>query len=361
MKKLLLFIALVVSLCAKSQTLQNMPSALLIAQSSYNKDVVLKKTSDLNLRTIQVSTINGETSFEYYDVEYKGGFYKISKAQVVPSDFTKEAEDFFVSLNDARKLQKQLLGEVEVLKKVYTDSIEIAKQHGEAIHQKAIAAARSDHQQKIDAYYYGNDKARSAYNAVEIVRNRLSSPNYAGGCNYYLYIRNKSDKEIKYITWKGAVFNSVNDLVSCEVRSTPYVSGRATGPIAPQMTSEAVYDCIIYNPSARKVVLSGICIEYMDGSVFNMSGLDVTLLENAPKLKIPSKISDKEVERIEKIRSMLDIYRVRVCNKSWIPSFDDLAIVETYKVAEMREKYINLRKKITDYQIKYGYFAGVPF
>lgn len=105
-------------------------------------------------------------------------------------------------------------------------------------------------------------------NTIKIKKVYLSSPNSAGGVDAYLVWKNVSNKTIKYLSWRGYPLNAVGDPVSCEVRRTIEGGGKVTGPIKPGATYGygTYWDCLWYNYSAKKLVLTGIYIEYMDGS-----------------------------------------------------------------------------------------------
>lgn len=61
--------------------------------------------------------------------------------------------------------------------------------------------------------------------------------------------------------------------VSCEVRGTLESGGKFTGPIKPGTTYGygTYWDCLWYNYSAKKLVLTEINIEYMDGSSIHIN------------------------------------------------------------------------------------------
>lgn len=110
-------------------------------------------------------------------------------------------------------------------------------------------------------------------NTIKIKKAYLSSPNSAGGVDAHLIWKNVSKKTIKYLNWEGYPINAVGDPVSCEVRRTIEGGGKVTGPIKPGTTYGygTYWDCLWYNYSAKKLVLTGIYIEYMDGSSININ------------------------------------------------------------------------------------------
>lgn len=110
-------------------------------------------------------------------------------------------------------------------------------------------------------------------NTIKIKKSYLSSPNSAGGVDAHLVWKNVSNKTIKYLNWSGYPINAVGDPVSCEARGTIEGGGKVTGPIKPGATYGygTYWDCLWYNYSAKKLVLTGIYIEYMDGSSININ------------------------------------------------------------------------------------------
>lgn len=110
-------------------------------------------------------------------------------------------------------------------------------------------------------------------NTIKIKKAYLSSPNSAGGVDAHFIWKNVSNKTIKYLIWSGYPINAVGDPVSCEARGTSESGGQFTGPIKPGATYgyDIYWDCLWYNYSAKKLVLTGIDIEYMDGSSIHIN------------------------------------------------------------------------------------------
>ena len=158
----------------------------------------------------------------------------------------------------------------------------------------SVAAVRFAEQQAKQAEEYNNwysglsASAKRAAKLLTITYASLKSPNSAGGCDYELTYINNSNKTIKYLTWNGATYNAVNDRVACTIRSTSTFSGKDTGPVNPGARGGGVWDCIIYNWSARELRLTGISIIYMDGSSATISGADARAIIGAPDKEVPS-------------------------------------------------------------------------
>lgn len=103
-------------------------------------------------------------------------------------------------------------------------------------------------------------------NSIRIKSAYLSSPNSASGVDAIFYYTNKSSKTIKYLIWHGYPKNAVGDAVTCDIRGYSEFNGKDTGPVKPGRTSGGCWDCAWYNWEAKRLVLTGIDIEYMDGS-----------------------------------------------------------------------------------------------
>ncbi len=100
----------------------------------------------------------------------------------------------------------------------------------------------------------------------------LEEPNTASGCDFSFYYTNKSSKTIKYLTWQGKVYNNVGDAVPCTITNKTLFSGKDTGPYSSNETNcGGVWECILYNWSASRIVLTSIVIDYMDGTSYSIA------------------------------------------------------------------------------------------
>ena len=147
----------------------------------------------------------------------------------------------------------------------------------ENIHKKdsldAIQAAEDQKEAlRLDSIRKANriDKVK---HSIKIIKAYLSSPNSAGGVDAHLVWKNVSKKTIKYLNWSGYPINAVGDPVSCEIRGISESGGKVTGPIKPGTTYGygKYWECVWYNYSAKKLILTGIDIEYMDGSTMRIN------------------------------------------------------------------------------------------
>lgn len=116
--------------------------------------------------------------------------------------------------------------------------------------------------------------------SIAITSYYLSKADYCGGRSVYFHFKNISKKTIKYLTWEGSFYNAVGDLVSCEIRNYCTMRGTVTGPIKPNGTNWDSYywDCVIYNYTARRIEITNIEIEYMDGTSLNIRGNEIQYL-----------------------------------------------------------------------------------
>ena len=105
---------------------------------------------------------------------------------------------------------------------------------------------------------------------IKITSAYLGRPNSASGVDAYFYYKNLSDKTIKYLIWEGYPMNAVGDRVSCEIRGYGDYRGKDTGPVKPGKSSGGCWGCAWYNSTAKKLILTGIEIEYLDGSTFTI-------------------------------------------------------------------------------------------
>lgn len=115
-------------------------------------------------------------------------------------------------------------------------------------------------------------------NSIRITSYYTSSPNSAGGVDVNFYYKNLSDKVIKYLIWEGHPINAVEDAVSCTIRGYSTYRGRDTGPVKKGQSGGGHWSCVWYNYQIKKMILTGIEIEYMDGSTLNISGDDLYLI-----------------------------------------------------------------------------------
>ena len=121
-------------------------------------------------------------------------------------------------------------------------------------------------------------RLKTIKNSIKITSYYLSSPNSASGVDANFYYKNLSDKTIKYLVWRGYPINAVGDPVSCTIRDYSEHGGRDTGPVRKGASGGGSWDCVWYNWQAKKLILTKVEIEYMDGSTLNIEGDELYLI-----------------------------------------------------------------------------------
>lgn len=143
---------------------------------------------------------------------------------------------------------------------------------------KSTVVPRFEVTNTYDAKQDSIDKAKRIEDIKKTIKIKsayLGRPNSASGVDAYFYYKNVSDKTIKYLVWTGYPMNAVGDRVSCEIRDYADYRGKDTGPIKPGKSSGGVWSCAWYNSTAKKLILTKIDIEYMDGSTFSINESEI--------------------------------------------------------------------------------------
>lgn len=119
---------------------------------------------------------------------------------------------------------------------------------------------------------------KEVMNSIKIERAYLSSPNSAGGVDAIISFENVSGKTIKYVLWEGKAKNAVGDFVLNEIGYDEDFGGRYTGPMGTGKSETARWDCVIYNNTAERLVLTKIKVQYMDGTEVVISKDEIPLI-----------------------------------------------------------------------------------
>lgn len=90
--------------------------------------------------------------------------------------------------------------------------------------------------------------------------------NSVGGCSASIEYSNVSDKTFKYVYFSVYFQNNVGDAVKCTITGDTYKRLQDVGPIEPGKSGGGYWEELIYNYSARKIVLTTCRIEFMDGT-----------------------------------------------------------------------------------------------
>jgi len=120
--------------------------------------------------------------------------------------------------------------------------------------------------------YYKDTKAEAVEieSPILIMKSYTSYPNSAGGVDWSVYFENLRDKDIKYITFTVAPYNSVGDMVSSEIGRIRFVACKVTGPVKPG-PRWGMFENVWYNNTIKSAEISTIEIIYMDGETKNIT------------------------------------------------------------------------------------------
>lgn len=116
-------------------------------------------------------------------------------------------------------------------------------------------------------------------NSIEIIKYYTSSPNSAGGVDCNIIWKNLSEKTVKYVRFTVVPYNEVNDRVKGEYdyNGDGEKTVLVTGPVkSKQIDGNGTYwDCLWYNWSIDYMLITGIEIEYLDGSIISTSDINI--------------------------------------------------------------------------------------
>jgi len=150
--------------------------------------------------------------------------------------------------------------------------------------QAAVEAAKADSLRRCEAarreslkVEYEKSRINELKNAIRIINVYPSKPNSAGGVDVHTIYRNTSSKTYKYVSFKWVPINAVGDVVACSIWGFRIAGGKVTGPVKPGETRGygRYWDCVWYNNTVTKVLLTGIEIEYMDGTNITIGPKDI--------------------------------------------------------------------------------------
>jgi len=90
--------------------------------------------------------------------------------------------------------------------------------------------------------------------------------NSAGGIVFSFEAKNSSGKEIKYVRFKVALRNAVDDLVKDEIKGTTTVDVEIVGPVKPNARVTMDEKIIGYCETCARIDINDITIVYIDGT-----------------------------------------------------------------------------------------------
>jgi hypothetical protein len=147
----------------------------------------------------------------------------------------------------------------------------------DSIKYSKAAEAKIDSLTKKLAGQFDEVLPEAIVTSLQIVKVKTEEPNSAGGVDCNIVCKNTSDKTVKYIRFSVAPFNAVNDMVASEIGNKTYVKLELTGPIKPGETSgrDTLWETVWYNSTISHMQITGIEIEYMDGTIYSTNRADI--------------------------------------------------------------------------------------
>lgn len=112
---------------------------------------------------------------------------------------------------------------------------------------------------------------------IKFTAAHLGKPNSAGGCDAYFHFKNTSNYTIKYLYIQCVIYNAVGDIISDEL-GRDCIRLEYTGPLKPGRSDGGNWDCVIYNYSAKRLVVTSLDIEYMNGTTIHYNEEEVKVL-----------------------------------------------------------------------------------
>lgn len=262
----------------------------------YLSDLKSRKVSrDCTMDVVGFARTEERTGYDLYIVRDAEGLYYLEAASCSDRSLL---EDFNAGIPEGYEaLQEELASKRADFEYRLTRKLEEIRRDRVALEEwnrlsparaDSAAAVRADAmeaglKERYDAWYAGlSPSAKRVAKFLRIEASELGRPNDFSGCDYSLWYDNLSQKTVKYLNWNGNVYNAVGDRVSCEIRRTGQFSGRSTGPVGPGERGGGVWEAVVYNWSAKEMRLSGIRIQYMDGSTVSVTGEDAVAVTGGP-------------------------------------------------------------------------------
>lgn len=148
-----------------------------------------------------------------------------------------------------------------------------------SLYSEIVKPSYSQYIKHIEFLRISQEKHREkAAKSIKLKSYYLSSPNSASGVSAYVYYKNLSDKTIKYFYWEGYPINAVGDIVSCDIRRNSLFRGKDTGPIKKGQSGGGCWDCAWYNWEAKKLIITAVEIDYIDGTNLRIEGDDLYVI-----------------------------------------------------------------------------------
>jgi hypothetical protein len=123
----------------------------------------------------------------------------------------------------------------------------------------------------INVVRLAEERLYAVRNSIKVTSCYLSSQNSADGCDAIFYYINLSGKTIKYLVWKGEIYDAAGDPLKCEIRPGYIFEGKDIGPIRSGRSAGKRWENIIYNSQAKRLKITSIVIKYMDESSLSIT------------------------------------------------------------------------------------------
>ena len=109
--------------------------------------------------------------------------------------------------------------------------------------------------------------------SIKLEKAYLTPADVSGSVHAFLIWKNVSSQNILSLDWRGYPTNAKGEPVACEIDGNTESGGHFIGPAVPGGTygDDFGWYYLWHNPSARKLVLTSIDIEYDDGSKIHIS------------------------------------------------------------------------------------------
>jgi len=102
---------------------------------------------------------------------------------------------------------------------------------------------------------------------IEIRKVYVGTPNFVGGVDFMIVLKNTSGRSIKYLDVSVIPFNRVGDVVEDEISGEALKVCKVTGPIFPSNKYELIsFETVWYNKNITSVSIVKVVITYMDNS-----------------------------------------------------------------------------------------------
>lgn len=187
----------------------------------------------------------------------------------------KEIESMISSINDVTLDSEKLIEQIQLLcDSLDTNEIKRISNIKDLKNAEKELQKIKDEEAKKDAI----EKARSI---IRVKKVWLSEFDSVGGIDVLINYTNNSEKVIKYATFGVQFYNSVGDVVTCEIKKDRINYCEDIGPYA---KGEGLNNTNwrwgkFYNWNIAYVKLVSLEIEYMDGSKVNLTGEELEYVQ----------------------------------------------------------------------------------